>query len=354
MDMPSLFCGTPHGGLTPILKHLESQVIPLWKSRDIFHRISFGDPREGSYSHSLILVDPTKEAALPPSPGLTTYLYFTPSAIVDSQVYQRLGDPHMGVASSGMVVGSLLNSIPPNPLPSLFRLLRLMKATPLGVVSPGFTLHSRRESGYNRGQLRQRDLPWVKPGEIAILVTRDGVQASPTTSGDRALELAAWMKLNSKTRVHICVEGLPQSALDPVLLEGNGLQSPEDIRCIPEITSPSGYAGFDAAVGLVSECYFPVSLCQAAASGVPTFAPETHTWQEAITHLGTVAIPCPYLQRTSSGYTLAVNPADVGTKVLAVLDGINPSASKDTRGFQQGALSIPKFSSDLLSLMGLV
>jgi hypothetical protein len=355
--MPYLFCDTPSRGLNPILNHLRNTVIPAWKQGGVFQHIEFkGDPPEGEATHSLLLVDPTQAGELPPPRGLTTYLYFTPSALVDSNTYNQLGNPHMGVAASGMIVGSLLNSLPPNPHPALFRFLRLMRSCPLGVVSPACIPHSRRESGLYRSQLRSRFIgEQALPTDICLLVTADGISVSPRASLQRAIDLIIWMRGNTKQVVKLFMEGLSLQDVDPLLLEGNDILMGRDLTLIPEIGNPRKYAAFDAAIGLASECYFPLSLVRAAACGLPTFAPGTHMWMEAISNSGTVEIPAPYFQVCPGGigYTFGIDISTAGKQILSVLEAVAPNHSKEVRGMQEGALSVTRFSRDLLTLMGL-
>lgn len=319
----------------------------------MFSSIAWGTPGEGVATHQLVFIDPHVGAPNTPGEGFVTYLYFLRSPVTDPQILRGLGAPHMGVAASGTIVGTFLNLLPPNPSPSLFSRLRLMKAVPLGMVSPSVSVASRREQGASKGTHRKRLFPFPSE-DVCLLIVKDGIQPAPSAAFQMAVELCVWLRSHTNQKIHVFLEGLPEDALDLTLLEGNDLRLQEEVIIIPPITNVHDYHAFDGALSLTADCYFPSSLLRAASVGIRTFAPDIHVWQEAITHAHTLPLPASYLRSMPDGYVMT---ADIGDSGKILLDALNKpwvTRHEAVEGLATTPLGPSVFSQNLFTLMGLV
>jgi len=353
--MPSLYCTTPHVGLAHILQFLQLHVFPQWLAAGVFTEIDT-DPQEGvSATHKLILVDLSNpEPVIAPVGGVICYWYFTPSAVLPTHTYQHLDHPHMGIASSGMLVGALLHSLPPSPAPALYTRVRLLRAVPLIAALPTYTPFSERRLGVSREQLRSKRLGTAYGAKNYVLVVADGLAEDPYGGQPEIVELIVRLKTALPDTLVVIESRNGGTTFDSTVLDANELRDGRDFVIFPNTAfDPDFYQLFDAAVGVTGSCYFPLSLVAAATCGIPTFAPDVHVWAEAITHMGAAPIPVTFFSKRGDSYGYGADIGALATALGTQLQNVNfgrRALAKTASGKALGA----EANSSLLTLFGLI
>lgn len=284
--MPSLLISSPHRGLKYFTDHLFYEVLPLYQSAGVFQRIDL-DPSKGvSYSHSITLIDINDPTAPPPPEGVNCRWYFAYTPSLSACAYQHLDPPVFGVASSGMIVGSLIQSLPPNPPPRVFSRVTNLRSLPPVTVLPQVQRFSERQLGISLEQLRLKTLGKATADAFILLVSDGWNVLAHRNQLETSITVEFIHRILKKLPKAVIGVQQPGPKIEDHLLGLNDIPEGSVIRC-SEDTPP--YL-FDIAVGLSPTCYWPLQLSKAAVAGIPTVTTGSHTWMEAVTHLNTVPV----------------------------------------------------------------